>query len=394
MDTELKLLNWRDGQTKAERLCANILSLEGFSSVDPQCPLGGPDGAKDILCEKNGWTYIGAVYFPTEQKQFKDIKDKFQADLAGVSINDADGIAFLTNQKVSPSERDDLVACAETKNHKALIYHRERLRGILDSPIGFGHRLEYLGIEMSKEDQLSFFSSWRGLFEDLLQKQSDHIISEICKRIASSGAGADQFTGMMMPQYIATQNTASYFSGRLPPSDKKALVLPLSAQTTDQLNIELLCMLHRAICFEQVRTDQIGKLRTVKVWIGEAGSTPETARYIPPPPENLPALVDTLLSSWRNQYGALKDSGDKKVMLDAIVRFHHAFSSIHPFIDGNGRISRFLLMQQANELLKCERHIILEDRAPYFDALDRAHKGDMEPLTRVITQALFGEEKL
>jgi len=60
MDTELKLLHWRDGQTKAERLCADLLRLDSFSSVDPQCPLGGPDGIKDVLCEKNGWKYVGA----------------------------------------------------------------------------------------------------------------------------------------------------------------------------------------------------------------------------------------------------------------------------------------------------------------------------------------------
>ena len=71
MDTELKLLNWREGPTKAERLCANILCLEGFASVDPQCPLGGPDGKKDLLCTLNGWTYVGAVFFPARENTFK-----------------------------------------------------------------------------------------------------------------------------------------------------------------------------------------------------------------------------------------------------------------------------------------------------------------------------------
>jgi len=394
MDTELKLLNWRDGQTKAERLCANILGLEGFSSVDPQCPLGGPDGTKDVLCEKNGWKYVGAVYFPTEQKDFKDIKSKFKDDLAGVAKNDADGITFLTNQKVSPTERDNLIACAEKEDHKAIVYHRERIRGILDSPIGFGHRLEYLGIEMSKEDQLSFFSGWGGLFEDMLQKQSDHIISEITKRIAATGTGTAKLTGMMQQLYVATQNTASLLIERQHPSDKASFVVPLSAPTTDQLNVELLCMLHRAICFDHAYSAQMGKFRNAKIWIGGAGSTPENARYVPPPHEEVPDLTERLLGTWREQYAALMDSNDRNAILAAIVRFHHEFLSIHPFLDGNGRMSRFLLMQQASEMLKCERRVILEDRAPYFEALNSAQDGDLNPLTRVITQALFGEEEI
>ena len=47
--TEGVLHDWRYGQTQAEQLCAALMHLEGFESVDPQHPLGGPDEAKDIL---------------------------------------------------------------------------------------------------------------------------------------------------------------------------------------------------------------------------------------------------------------------------------------------------------------------------------------------------------
>ena len=67
-DTEFTLKSWRGGQIGAERLAATILHIEGFSAVDPQCPLGGPDGLKDVLCQMNSWTYVGAAYFPTEAK--------------------------------------------------------------------------------------------------------------------------------------------------------------------------------------------------------------------------------------------------------------------------------------------------------------------------------------
>jgi len=101
-DTELKLKIWRGDQIRAERLAAAILHIEGFSSVDPQCPLGGPDGLKDVLCEKSTWKYVAAAYFPTTDQSFKKIQDKFEHDLPGVARNSADGLVFLTNQSRIP----------------------------------------------------------------------------------------------------------------------------------------------------------------------------------------------------------------------------------------------------------------------------------------------------
>ena len=113
MTTELHLINWRNGNVQAERLGAKILIMEGYESVDPQCPLGGPDGLKDIVCEKNGWKYIAACFFGIDQKEFKDIKDKFAHDLEGVEKNKANGIVFITNQHITPTQRKELETLAE-----------------------------------------------------------------------------------------------------------------------------------------------------------------------------------------------------------------------------------------------------------------------------------------
>jgi len=56
-ETEYKLLNWRGDSLNPERMCADILIMQDFESVDPQSPLGGPDGTKDILCKKR-WADI------------------------------------------------------------------------------------------------------------------------------------------------------------------------------------------------------------------------------------------------------------------------------------------------------------------------------------------------
>ncbi|MCI2254094.1 hypothetical protein L2D08_06925 [Domibacillus sp. PGB-M46] len=52
-ETWNRLREWTKGQTAAERLAGHILNSEGFESIDPSHPLGGPDGIKDIICTKD-----------------------------------------------------------------------------------------------------------------------------------------------------------------------------------------------------------------------------------------------------------------------------------------------------------------------------------------------------
>src|SRR2546425_4031801 len=107
-ETIARLQDWARGQAASERLAAQVLRLEGFKAVDPSHPLGGSDGLKDVVCEKEGNTWIGAAYFPRGQQSFSSIKAKFQGDLLGVSSNSAAGLAFVTNQELRLSEREEL----------------------------------------------------------------------------------------------------------------------------------------------------------------------------------------------------------------------------------------------------------------------------------------------
>src|SRR4051812_35781564 len=108
MTTESRLREWRFGQTQAERLCAGVLSIEGFSAVDPQHPLGGPDGLKDVLCRRGMTTFVAAAYFPTTTVSFSTIQSKFEGDLEGVKKNDARGFVFIVNQALTVGERQTL----------------------------------------------------------------------------------------------------------------------------------------------------------------------------------------------------------------------------------------------------------------------------------------------
>lgn len=155
-ETWHRLREWDKGQAPSERLAAIILSKEGFMGVDPSHPLGGKDGLKDMTLSFNGKRWVGAVYFPRGQQTFSDIKDKFAHDLSGVEANDAKGMVFVTNQELRLSERKILSELAPDVDVQ--IYHLERINSLLNTPSCYGVRMEFLDIEMSKEEQLSFFA--------------------------------------------------------------------------------------------------------------------------------------------------------------------------------------------------------------------------------------------
>lgn len=78
-----------------------------------------------------------------------------------------------------------------------------------------------------------------------------------------------------------------------------------------------------------------GELRKTPVWVGAADATPETAHFVPPLPEYLPDL----LADWERFV-------NDPPRLPTLVRcglMHYQFETIHPFLDGNGRIGRLLI---------------------------------------------------
>lgn len=390
-DTELKLKFWRGDQIGAERLAATVLHIDGFSSVDPQCPLGGPDGLKDVLCEKNGWRYVAAAYFPTAEQKFKAVKDKFAHDLDGVAKNSANGIVFLTNQSLTPSERDALSQLSTEFGHKTILYHLERLRALLDSPSGYGARLEFLDIDMSREEQLSFFSQWNRSFSDQLQANSLMIIRELSKKIEAITGTNEKFGIQVQEISDVVQQTHSLVARSSPPSKKRDFAIHSNHFATSELTAMELCMLHRALLFDASADAQVGTLRRIKIWIGGAGATLSTATFVPPDPEFVPDLLENLLSEWRTSFETLTKASNSE-RLAAITKFHHRFLSIHPFIDGNGRMARFLLTQHTRELFDEKRRVFIDDRRPYFQALSEADQGNYSALEAQIAQAIFGVE--
>jgi Fic family protein len=130
-----------------------------------------------------------------------------------------------------------------------------------------------------------------------------------------------------------------------------------------------------------------GKFRTTQNWVGESGSTVETARFVPPPAAELPAL----LADWER-------CAHETVEVPLLVQnamLHYQFETLHPFLDGNGRIGRllsvFLLVEHGRlpaPLLYLSAYLE-RDRARYYEALQAVRQsGDAIPWIELFLAAV------
>lgn len=117
-----------------------------------------------------------------------------------------------------------------------------------------------------------------------------------------------------------------------------------------------------------------GEFRQSQNWIGGKGSTLATAAFVPPPPH---ALMDTL--------GALeKFLHNGKTTVPLLIRCglaHAQFETIHPFLDGNGRVGRLLIT-----LMLCEEQALSRPLL-YLSVFLKAHRAEYyDRLTAIRTQ--------
>lgn len=90
-----------------------------------------------------------------------------------------------------------------------------------------------------------------------------------------------------------------------------------------------------------------GELRTSQNWIGPGGCTLAEASFVPPPPHEVPRLL-----------GELEHFLHDDLPLPLLIRIglaHAQFETIHPFLDGNGRVGRLLIT-----FLLCEKEVLLK----------------------------------
>jgi Fic family protein len=143
------------------------------------------------------------------------------------------------------------------------------------------------------------------------------------------------------------------------------------------ISVRLLCDAHRLLLDgARGQSKQPGELRRSQNWIG--GARPSNAVFIPPPPEDVAQLLNGLEKF-------IHDANPKLPRLVRIALVHAQFETIHPFLDGNGRIGRLLIAalleewKLLTEPLMYLSGYLKENQSEYYQRLsDIRAKGDWE----------------
>ena len=151
---------------------------------------------------------------------------------------------------------------------------------------------------------------------------------------------------------------------------KRLQHLPVSVRLIREIHAELL----KGVRGSPLRP---GDLRTSQNWIGPAGCTLNEATFIPPPPHEVPQRMTELERFLHSEKGM--------PLLIKIGLAHAQFETIHPFLDGNGRIGRLLIT-----FLLCEKQVLMkpilylshffkQNRQQYYERLQSVRDtGDWE----------------
>ena len=145
--------------------------------------------------------------------------------------------------------------------------------------------------------------------------------------------------------------------------------LPLSGRLIRRLHEELMTGVRG-----QERSP--GEFRKTQNWVGPEGCTLVTATFVPPPPDDLPDAI-------RDFEVFLNDGTEPPLVLAGLA--HAQFETIHPFLDGNGRLGRLLitlLLMQRGMLSRPLLYwslFLKRNRLEYYDRLNAIRvQGDWE----------------
>ena len=131
-----------------------------------------------------------------------------------------------------------------------------------------------------------------------------------------------------------------------------------------------------------------GEFRRSQNWIGPSGSTLKNARYIPPNVDDMTAAMSDL-----EKYMNESEEYDPLVRASLI---HYQFETIHPFLDGNGRIGRLLillyLMQHGllDHPVLYVSYFLKKNQIEYYDRISEVRRsGNYEQWVRFFLEAVY-----
>jgi Fic family protein len=145
-----------------------------------------------------------------------------------------------------------------------------------------------------------------------------------------------------------------------------------------------------SVLMENVRGQEKspGEFRTSQNWIGGQGSTLKSARYIPPTPEDMTGAMSDL-----EKY--MNTDDDLDVLIRAAL-IHYQFETIHPFLDGNGRVGRLLItlfLMEQGVLTTPALYIsyfLKKNRIEYYDRMTEVRRtGNYEQWVKFFLEAIY-----
>ncbi|MBW2990202.1 Fic family protein [Candidatus Woesearchaeota archaeon] len=146
----------------------------------------------------------------------------------------------------------------------------------------------------------------------------------------------------------------------------------------EDITRNFICKLHELVIKDTLKPDltsQVGRYRTVQVYI-------RGVEDIPPKPGEVPKEMRNLLSWY---------SRNKNTIHPLVVAayFHTGFELIHPFVDGNGRVGRLLM----NFILHKNKYPMInipnKKKLKYYEALHQAqNKGKLRPFIELLLSLL------
>ena len=158
-------------------------------------------------------------------------------------------------------------------------------------------------------------------------------------------------------------------------------VIDIALRTSDEpLSVGMLHRWHEPLMRHgRLPTHMVGAYRSALGWVG--GSSPIDAAYIPPPPSEIPRLIDDLVAFADDDGG-----GFDAVSRAALV--HAQFEAIHPYGDGNGRLGRVLVSRALRRCGVTTRSTapmsmaIARDLGGYLSGLHLFEQGRADPWVR------------
>lgn len=176
---------------------------------------------------------------------------------------------------------------------------------------------------------------------DAALAQRGQVVLDRLRAWATNPRNAEILDRVMGWAYLSETRDSYAIENETPSPDKERAFLQAMAQLRDRVPLSegYLVGLQNLVISSALKLETA--FRAEQNWLQRGGHGALAVRYVPPPPEVVPALMDGLMRM------ANTPGGDVPPLVKAaLVSFGFVF--VHPFMDGNGRVSRLLAHHSLN----------------------------------------------